>query len=65
MIVTPGATEEEIKFLSELFKTNVKAGTANFGSIYVGASILANSKGVLVGADTTPIELGRIDDVLS
>ena len=65
MIVTPGATEDEIKFLSELFRTNVKAGTANFGSIYVGASILANSKGVLVGEDTTPIELGRIDDVLS
>ena len=65
MIVTPGATEDEIKYLSELFKTQVKAGTANFGNIYVGASIIANSKGVLVGEDTTPIEIGRIDDVLA
>ena len=65
MIVTPRASEEEISFLSDLFKVQVKAGTANFGNIYVGASILANSKGVLVGEDTTPIEIGRIEDVLA
>ena len=65
MLVTPEADEDEIRSLSEFFKVPVKAGTANFGSMYVGASIVANSKGVLVGKDTTPIELGRIDDILS
>lgn len=65
MLVTPEATEEEMKVLSELFKVPVKEGTANFGNMYVGSSIVANSKGVFVGKDTTPIEIGRIDDILS
>lgn len=65
MLVTPEATEEEMRTLSELFKVPVKEGTANFGNMYVGSSILANSKGVFVGKETTPIEIGRIDDILS
>lgn len=65
MLVTPEASEEEQEFLSNFFKVPVKAGTANFGNMYIGSSIIANTKGVLVGKDTTPIELGRIDDILS
>ncbi len=65
MLVTSEADEDEIKYLSDLFKINVKTGTANFGSNYVGASIIANSNGILVGEATTSIELGRIDDTLS
>lgn len=65
MLVTPEASEDEQEFLSGFFKVPVKAGTANFGNMYIGSSIVANSKGVLVGKDTTPIELGRIDDILS
>lgn len=65
MLVTPEATEDELRALSELFKVPVKEGTANFGNMYVGSSIVANSKGVFVGKDTTPIETGRIDDILS
>ncbi len=65
MLVTPEATEDEMKALSELFKVPVKEGTANFGNMYVGSSILANSNGVFVGKETTPIETGRIDDILS
>lgn len=65
MLVTPEADEEETRYLSDLFKVPVKSGTANFGNMYVGSSVIANSKGVLVGKDTTPVELGRIDDILS
>jgi len=65
MLVTPEADEEELKYLADLFKVPVKTGTANFGNMYVGSSVLANSKGVLVGKETTPVELGRIDDILS
>lgn len=65
MLVTPEATEEEMRGLSDLFKVPVKEGTANFGNMYVGSSIIANSKGVFVGKETTPIETGRIDDILS
>ena len=64
MIVNPETTDEEIEFLKDFFKVPVKIGTANYGSIFVGSCIIANSKGALVGTNTTPIELGRIDDVL-
>jgi translation initiation factor 6 len=65
MIVTPDTTEEERKELSAFFKVPVKDATANFGSMYVGSSVVANSKGVVVGNSSTPIEIGRIDDALS
>lgn len=65
MLVTPTISEDEQSFLSDLFGVQVKSGTANFGSIYVGTSVLANSKGIATGEATTSIELGRIDDTLS
>jgi translation initiation factor 6 len=65
MLVSPEATEDEIKNLSEIFHIQVKTGTANYGSYYIGASILANCNGIMVGNATTSIELGRIDDTLS
>ena len=33
MIVTPTVTEDELEFLSHLFKVEAKPGTANFDSI--------------------------------
>ena len=64
MIVTPSADEDEMKFLSDIFKVQVKQATANFGSMYLGASVIANAHGILVGEATTPIEIGRIEDAL-
>ncbi len=65
MLVSPEITDDEIKNLKELFGINVNTGTANYGSYYIGSSIITNSNGVLVGKATTSIELGRIDDTLS
>ncbi|MCL5803113.1 MAG: translation initiation factor IF-6 [Thermoplasmataceae archaeon] len=65
LLTTPEVSDDEIDFLSNFFKVPAKSGTANFGNLYVGSSIVANSKGVLVGEDTTPIEIGRIDDILA
>ncbi|WP_337859811.1 translation initiation factor IF-6 [Ferroplasma sp.] len=65
MLVSPEANEDEIKELSNIFHVPVKTGTANYGSYYIGASILANCNGVMVGNATTSIELGRIDDTFS
>ncbi len=65
MLVSPESGDEEIKKLSDLFGIRVNTGTANYGSYYLGASIITNSKGILVGNATTSIELGRIDDTLS
>lgn len=60
----PKASKEEMGGLRELFKVNVQIGTANYGSAMVGACIIANTKGALVGTVSTGIELGRIEDAL-
>ena len=65
MLVSPESSEDEIQKLKDLFGVNVNTGTANFGSYYIGASIITNSSGILVGNATTSIEIGRIDDTLS
>ena len=38
--------------------------TVNHGVRSVGAGIIANSKGAVVGDQTTPIEMGKIEDAL-
>jgi len=38
--------------------------TLNYGTPYLGACAIANSKGAVVGSSSTPIELGRIEDGL-
>ena len=40
-------------------------GTANFGSPLVGAAVVCNANGGLVGTKTTGVEMHRIEDVLS
>lgn len=57
-------SEEEMNQLEEVFGLECGRGTANFGKTFVGASLLANSKGVLTGSKTTGPELGRIEEAL-
>ncbi|MBX8631767.1 MAG: translation initiation factor IF-6 [Thermoplasmata archaeon] len=61
----PEITEAELKHLEEVLKVKVKIGTANYGMPLVGACILANTHGALTGSNTTPIEMGRIEDALN
>jgi len=63
-IVHPNATEWELKRIKKLMGIEPLKGTANFGNDMVGSSILANSKGYIVGKDTTGLELGIIDEAL-
>ncbi len=63
-LVHPNATEEEVKELSRLFGVEGDTTTANFGDPFIGASIVANRNGVLVGDKTTPVELMKIEGVL-
>ncbi len=60
----PNVEEPELKELEKLFGVKGDTTTANFGDPFVGASIVANSNGVLVGDKTTPVELLKIEDVL-
>ena len=64
LLCHPEATKEEQEMLHSLFKVPVAVGTLNYGSRIVGSSILANSKGAAVGYNSTPIEMGRVEDAL-
>jgi translation initiation factor 6 len=55
---------DELKQIEKILKVEGDIGTANFGSPFVGAFILANSHGYLVSEQTTGPELGRIDETL-
>lgn len=63
-IVHPNTNEWELKKIKKLMGIEPLKGTANFGNDMVGSSILANSKGYVVGRDTTGLELGIIDEAL-
>ncbi len=57
-------TEQELNHMESVLKVKGDIGTANFGSPFVGAFILANSKGFLVSDLTTGPEIARIDEAL-
>lgn len=64
LICHPSASEQDLRLLRDIFKVEPKITTLNYGSPYVGASIIANSKGGVVGNRSTPIEQGRVEDAL-
>jgi translation initiation factor 6 len=64
LLVHPKATEEEIETLKEFFGVPIKKTTANYGTPFIGACLIANSKGAVVGSLTTGIEMGNIEDSL-
>ena len=60
----PHTREEEKKVLEEVLKVPATITTANYGTAQIGACMVANSRGAVVGSRTTPIEMGRIEDGL-
>lgn len=65
VLLSPIASEEEMNLAVSVLKTAKGGfGTVNRGSIFVRSGIVANSKGALVGFETTGVELMRIQAVL-
>lgn len=64
VICHPRTTESELMEISSLFKVPAAVATLNYGTPYLGACAVANSKGAFVGSRSTPIELGRLEDGL-
>jgi translation initiation factor 6 len=64
MLVHPKTTQEEMDSLSALFKVPIKKTTANYGTPFIGACLIANSKGAVIGSLSTGIEIGNIEDSL-
>ncbi|HIH98479.1 MAG TPA: translation initiation factor IF-6 [Thermoplasmata archaeon] len=60
----PKTPPQEIKILSSLFRVKVSPATVNNGTPFVGAGLVGNSRGAIVGAETNGLELGRIEEAL-
>ena len=60
----PHARAEELEVVEKTLGAPVQITTANYGLGHLGACIVANMRGAVVGSRTTPIELGRIEEGL-
>ena len=58
------ASDEEMELIKDVLKVEALRTTVNHGVRFVGAGILANSKGAVVGDESTPIEIGKVEDAL-
>ncbi len=61
-ICHPNVSEEGFSRLEKLFGARGMPSTANYGDLFVGNSVIANSKGVIAGSITSGIELSKIDE---
>src|SRR3989344_2374554 len=63
-ICHPDISEKDFSLLEKIFSVKGMPTTANFGDMFVGNSVIANTKGVMAGANTSGIELSKIDEGL-
>ena len=64
VVVHPKATEREADTVARVLRVPVHRSTANFGVPIVGACLVANSRGIIVGRPTTPVEIVHLQDGL-
>ncbi len=63
-VVHPKVTDRELARAEEVLGVPVHRSTANFGVPVVGACVVANSRGILVGRPTTPVEIVHLQEGL-
>lgn len=63
-VVHPRATEREAEEVAHALGVPVHRSTANFGVPIVGACLVANSRAILVGRPTTPVEIVHLQEGL-
>ncbi len=63
-ICHPHSREQELRLVQEMMKVVPMIATANYGTPQLGACVVANDSGALIGNTTTPIEVGRIEEGL-
>lgn len=64
LLCHPKVLEEEKRNLEKVFNVPVMIGTVNHGSPIIGSGLVANTKGAIIGKNTTGIEMGRIEEAL-
>lgn len=60
----PRVRDEEKQQVERLLGVEANIGTVNHGVPYVGAGMVANDHGAVMGSPTTGIEMGRVEDAL-
>ena len=60
----PHVRESEREVVESVLAVPATITTANYGTAQLGACLVANTKGAVVGSRTTPIEMGRIEEGL-
>ncbi|MFY9717754.1 MAG: translation initiation factor IF-6 [Thermoplasmata archaeon] len=65
VVLHPKATEREAALAEKVLGVPVHRSSANFGVPVVGACVVANSRGLLVGRPTTPVEIVHLQEGLS
>lgn len=63
-IVNPNVLEKDYNYFKEKLKVDGVATTLNYGGVYVGNDVIANKHAVLVGQNTSNIELMKVDDIV-
>lgn len=58
-------TEIELKYLQKIFGVHADVGSVNMGSVFNSLGVVANSKGALVGENTSGFETQRVFQALS
>ncbi len=61
----PKTLEEEFKTLEKTLAIKGNVSSANYGDLFIGNSVAANSFGCLVGQNTTGYEMMAIDEALA
>jgi len=64
VVVHPRTSPKEAEVIEAVLKVPLHRSTANFGVPIVGACVIANSRALVVGRPTTPVELVHLQDGL-
>ncbi len=64
VLMTPDASDEDVKKVKDLFKIRVNVGTINRGIGFVRSGAVANNRGAIVGSSTTGFEIMRLIETL-
>lgn len=58
------ASDDEVNLISDILRVETIRTSVNHGSYSVGAGIVANSNGAIIGDKTTSIEINKIEEGL-
>lgn len=63
-LVNPNISDDDFKYLENKFKVPGVATTINYGGSFVGNDVIGNKNALLVGINTSNIELMAVDNII-